>query len=120
MHILLLSPKGPLYRHSGGIFKKSLRYAPLTLTTLAAYVPEELGATVSIADEGVRDIDLGADADLVGITWAGAACDRRGPAQPLVVGLALFAAGLVIGGLLAAKRVLSCNPFSKGGYDPVR
>lgn len=28
--------------------------------------------------------------------------------------------GLVIGGLLAAKRVLSCNPFSKGGYDPVR
>lgn len=68
MHILLLSPKGPLYRHSGGIFKKSLRYAPLTLTTLAAYVPEELGATVSIADEGVADIDLGASADLVGIT----------------------------------------------------
>jgi hypothetical protein len=28
--------------------------------------------------------------------------------------------GVVIGGLLAAKRVLSCNPFSRGGYDPVR
>lgn len=27
--------------------------------------------------------------------------------------------GLVIGGLLATKRVLSCNPFSKGGFDPV-
>ena len=28
--------------------------------------------------------------------------------------------GVAIGGLLAAKRVLSCNPFSRGGYDPVR
>jgi putative membrane protein insertion efficiency factor len=27
--------------------------------------------------------------------------------------------GVVIGGLLAAKRVISCNPFSRGGYDPV-
>ena len=35
MKIALLSPKGPLYRNRGGIFKKSLRYQPLTLTTLA-------------------------------------------------------------------------------------
>ena len=28
--------------------------------------------------------------------------------------------GVLIGGLLAAKRVISCNPFSRGGYDPVR
>jgi len=27
--------------------------------------------------------------------------------------------GALRGGLLAAKRVLSCNPFSRGGYDPV-
>jgi putative membrane protein insertion efficiency factor len=27
--------------------------------------------------------------------------------------------GVLIGGFLAAKRVLSCNPFSRGGYDPV-
>jgi len=27
--------------------------------------------------------------------------------------------GVLIGGLLATKRVLSCNPFSRGGYDPV-
>lgn len=27
--------------------------------------------------------------------------------------------GLVVGLLLATRRVLSCNPFSRGGYDPV-
>ncbi|HLQ05320.1 MAG TPA: membrane protein insertion efficiency factor YidD [Verrucomicrobiae bacterium] len=27
--------------------------------------------------------------------------------------------GVVVGGLLAAKRLISCNPFSRGGYDPV-
>lgn len=28
--------------------------------------------------------------------------------------------GVVVGSALAIKRVLSCNPFSRGGYDPVR
>lgn len=27
--------------------------------------------------------------------------------------------GPVYGGLLAVWRILRCNPFSKGGYDPV-
>lgn len=27
--------------------------------------------------------------------------------------------GVVIGMLLAVWRILRCNPFSKGGYDPV-
>ena len=27
--------------------------------------------------------------------------------------------GAFKGGLLAAWRILRCNPFSKGGYDPV-
>lgn len=28
--------------------------------------------------------------------------------------------GALKGGLLAAYRILRCNPFSKGGYDPVK
>lgn len=28
--------------------------------------------------------------------------------------------GLLKGGLMGAARVLRCNPFSKGGFDPVR
>lgn len=27
--------------------------------------------------------------------------------------------GVIVGGLLATKRLLSCNPLSRGGYDPV-
>jgi radical SAM superfamily enzyme YgiQ (UPF0313 family) len=66
--IMLISPRGPLYRHRSGIWKKSLRYAPLTLTTLAALVPGELEAEVVLADEGISEIDPGLDADLVGIS----------------------------------------------------
>jgi radical SAM superfamily enzyme YgiQ (UPF0313 family) len=68
MKILLISPKGPLYRHRGGIFKRSLRYAPLTLTTLASLVPSEIDADLQLVDEGIEDVDLTLDADLVGIT----------------------------------------------------
>lgn len=69
MRIALISPKGPLYRHRGGIFGRSLRYAPLTLTTLAAYVPAELSAEVELLDEGIGDVDPDRiEADLAGIT----------------------------------------------------
>ena len=68
MKIALLSPKGPLYRHRGGIFRKSLRYQPLTLTTLAALVPAELEAEVELFDEGIQDVPDALDADLVGMT----------------------------------------------------
>src|SRR5438093_6173001 len=68
MKIQLLPPAGEIHRNGTGIFKTSLRYAPLTLTTLAALVPEELDAEVTIQDEGVQPLDLDFDADLVGIT----------------------------------------------------
>ncbi len=68
MKIALISPKGPLYRTRGGIFKKSLRYQPLTLTTLAALVPPELNAKLSLYDEGIDLIPDSFDADLVGMT----------------------------------------------------
>lgn len=68
MHILLISPRGPLYRHRGGAWRKSLRYAPLTLTTLAALIPPELDAQVTLVDEGIEEVDLQAHADLVGIS----------------------------------------------------
>jgi radical SAM superfamily enzyme YgiQ (UPF0313 family) len=68
MKIVLISPKGRLYRHTGGIFKRSLRYQPLTLTTLAALIPDELHADVQLIDEGIAEIPDNLDADLVGLT----------------------------------------------------
>ncbi|HET9905515.1 MAG TPA: radical SAM protein [Anaerolineales bacterium] len=68
MKLVLISPKGPLYRHRGGIFKRNLRYAPLTLTTLAAYIPPELNMEVEIIDEGIENVDLNLTADLIGMT----------------------------------------------------
>lgn len=68
MKIVLISPKGPLYRHKGGIFKKSLRYQPLTLTTLAALIPEDLNATVELIDESIQTIPDNLNADIVGMT----------------------------------------------------
>src|SRR5439155_11915398 len=66
--IALISPKGPLYRHRGGIWRKSLRYQPLTLTTLAALIPPELGVELQLFDEGIDDVPLDLDVDLVGLT----------------------------------------------------
>lgn len=69
MRIALLLPRAGIYRYGDGAFSRSLRYAPLTLTTLAALVPPELGATVEIYDEGIEKVrkeDI--RADLVGIT----------------------------------------------------
>ena len=68
MKIALVSPKGPLYRHRGGIFGKSLRYQPLTLTTLAALVPAELEPEFVMIDEGIADVPDRLDADLVAMT----------------------------------------------------
>lgn len=68
MKVVLISPKGPLYRTRGGIFKKSLRYQPLTLTTLAALAPPELEIEFRLIDEGIDEVPLDIDADLVGLT----------------------------------------------------
>ena len=68
LRIALVSPRGPLYRHRGGAWKRQMRYAPLTLTTLAALVPDDVPATVALYDEGTGDVPDDLDADLVGIS----------------------------------------------------
>jgi radical SAM superfamily enzyme YgiQ (UPF0313 family) len=68
MKIQLLLPAGEIHRNATGIFKTALRYAPLTLTTLAALVPEDLGAELTIQDEGVQPLSLDFDADVVAVS----------------------------------------------------
>ena len=68
LKIALISPKGPLYRRRGGIFKQGLRYMPLTFPTLASLIPDDVPAQVVCYDEGVEDIPDNIDADLIGMT----------------------------------------------------
>ena len=67
MKIAFLAPAGAMHRHHGS-FGIGVHYAPLTLTTLAALVPEELGAELVIHDETAGPIPLDCDADLICIT----------------------------------------------------
>ena len=69
MRILLILPHDGTY-HFRGYFRRSISYAPLTLTSLAALVPLELGAHIDILDEGVTPPDRydGERYDIVGIT----------------------------------------------------
>ena len=68
MKIVLISPKGPLYRYKGGVFKKSLRYQPLTLTTLAALIPDDLGVEIELIDESIAIVPDDLEADIIGMT----------------------------------------------------
>jgi radical SAM superfamily enzyme YgiQ (UPF0313 family) len=67
MRIALISPAGAMHRHDG-LFAKSLHYAPMTLALLAALVPPELNADVSIYDETAGPVPLDLEADIIGIT----------------------------------------------------
>jgi len=67
MKIALLAPAGAMHRYSGS-FGRSLHYAPLTLTTLAALVPEKLQAEITIYDETAGKIPLDLQADIIGMT----------------------------------------------------
>ena len=53
MRILFILPYDNTYRYKAA-FVPSLSYQPLTLSSLAALVPQELNAEITLADEGVR------------------------------------------------------------------
>lgn len=76
LRILLIHAQHAIQRHGVGHYKKYLRYAPLTMPTLAAMVPSDVPATVRVLDEMVETVDLNAEADLVGLTGITSASTR--------------------------------------------
>ncbi len=77
MKIAFLAPAGAMHRFNGS-FGKSLHYAPLTLTTLAALIPESLNAEAKIYDETIEKIPLDLEADIIvmtSITGTSQRCD---------------------------------------------
>lgn len=68
MKVLLVLPYDNTYR-VGSAFLPSLSYQPLTLSTLAALIPEEAEAEITLVDEGVQRFDYHKKQyDIVGIS----------------------------------------------------
>jgi len=77
IRIALILPRAGIYRYGTGAFSLFLRYSPMTLVTLAALVPPELDADVSIFDEGIEVVHRDRiSADIVGITGITGASHR--------------------------------------------
>ena len=68
LSILLVSPYDETYRHGRSSFRRNVSYHALTLPTLAALVPERLGAHIQLVDEGVEQLPPLDEIDLLGIT----------------------------------------------------
>jgi radical SAM superfamily enzyme YgiQ (UPF0313 family) len=76
MKILLILAYDRTYRYQGR-FKTMITYAPLTLTSLAALVPDEFNAQIDIVDEGENKPDYSnKNYDIVGISCVTAAATR--------------------------------------------
>ena len=66
--ILLILPDGRIHKLKLGPLNISFREAPLTATTLAALVPAELNAKLTVIDESVQKVPFHKSYDLVGIS----------------------------------------------------
>lgn len=77
MKILLILPRDTTYRYHGLANKIIGPYAPLTLVTLAALIPDECDAQIDILDEGIQKSNNGnKNYDVVGITCVTSSAHR--------------------------------------------
>ncbi len=68
MRILLIMPDAHMHKLQFGPFVRSMREAPLTLTTLAALTPDSPEIDMKLVDGSIDRIPLDFPADLVGIS----------------------------------------------------
>jgi radical SAM superfamily enzyme YgiQ (UPF0313 family) len=66
--LLIMMPDGRIHKLKLGSLIRSFREAPLTATSLAALVPEELGFDIQVVDESIDKIPLDEHFDLVAIS----------------------------------------------------
>src|SRR5262245_33777305 len=77
-------------------------FEALALTTVMPTIAAELHGESLYAMAFTATLAAG----IVSIVWSGNLADRRGPRPPLVLGLVLFCAGLVVAGLAPSMVVL--------------
>lgn len=101
--------------------RRALRVGLVAVVTLVAF--ESLAVTTILPDV---EADLGGLAwygwvttafflgTMIGIVFAGDQADRRGAGPPYLLGLVLFAVGLLIGGLAPSMPILVAGRFVQG------
>ena len=68
MKLLLIMPDADIHKLSVGKINRSFREAPLTLTTLAALIPEDINCEIRIIDESIDKIPFDEYFDLIGVS----------------------------------------------------
>lgn len=108
--------RGGVPDEGGGVLSPALRattigvlalvslhaFEALALTTVMPTIARELHGEALYAMAFTATLASG----IVSIVWSGNLADRRGPRPPLLIGLTLFAAGLVVAGLAPSMGLL--------------
>lgn len=101
--------------------RRTLTAGLVTLVTLVAFEAVAVTAAMPSVARALYGLSLygfafgGALAtSVVGMVLAGSWCDRAGPARPAAVGVALFAAGLLLAGLAPSMWVLVLGRLVQG------
>jgi len=68
LRVLLVLPDGRIHKLRLGSFQRSMREAPLTLTTLASLSPPDVAVDFTLVDESVERVPLDYEGDLIGIS----------------------------------------------------
>lgn len=68
MRVLLIMTDAHMHTLRIGSWRRSMREAPLTLTTLAALTPPDMQVAYTLVDESIDPVPLDAEVDLVGIS----------------------------------------------------
>src|SRR6478672_1516086 len=100
----------------GGIMSATLRATTVGVLALVSLHAFEALALTTVMPTIARELDGAAlyamaftatlASGIVSIVWSGNLADRRGPRPPLLIGLVLFAAGLVVAGLAPSMGLL--------------
>lgn len=116
--------EGQLLDEAAGPFDAGHRALTIGLVAMVTLVAFESLAVITVLPD--IEADLGGLAwygwvttafflgTMVGIVFAGDQADRRGAGPPYVIGLVLFAVGLVVGGLAPSMPALVAGRFVQG------
>lgn len=105
----------------GSHAQRRLTLGLILMVVSIAFEALAVAATLPVTVRALGDLDLYGWAfsafmlaNLIGITLAGSQADRRGPVQPLVVGVSNFAVGLVIAGSAPSMPILIAGRTLQG------